>query len=296
MMMATSIDSGEESIEGGRSSEIHSNKCGDAIIEFLHLPKGRNENKTNNCEDIIAYIRSDGDAPTIIFCNGFHSEMSGRKAIELEKHCRSKGRSFVRFDYRGMGLSSGNDVNDMVLGDWVADTLAVIDSLSSNGEEKVLLVGSSMGGWIALHAAMQRPDQVVGVVGVAVAPDFIRYRELELTEEERADYEWTGCMHIPSEYSEVPYMVSNKFVNESRKWNLLEADNAEIPVACPVRLLQGKRDSAVPWQRAVTLSEALPKPLVQLNLIDDGDHRLSTDKNIASLLTTVEELLFDSGF
>jgi len=283
---------GPLSVSEGRDAPTTATYCrsimatyndGDTNVKFHKLPRLGMEK-----DESIAYIHTPGTSPTILCCNGFHSEMTGRKSTELEKYCKLTGRAFLRFDYRGHGLSSGA-MEDYVLGDWIADSLTMIDLLLTN--EKLILVGSSMGAWIALHCAMKRAHRVVGIVGVAPAPDFIRYIECELTDEQRADFESSGCIRFESEYSEEPYILSRNLIRESYDWDLLQGANPYIPVSCPVRLLHGTCDTSIPWERTETLSQALPKSLVQTTWVKDGDHRLSNEHHISLIISTVENLL-----
>jgi pimeloyl-ACP methyl ester carboxylesterase len=232
----------------------------------------------------IAYRRIAGASPGVIFLGGFRSDMTGTKATALERHCRETGRAFLRFDYFGHGASSGAFA-DGTIGRWADDATAVLDGLAAGPQ---VLVGSSMGGWIMLLAALRRPERVAGLVGVAAAPDFTedlmwaRYDETA-----RGELVTKGIRYEPSEYDAEPYPIAHRLIEEARRRLLLRAS---IAVRCPVRLLHGMRDADVPWQTALRIAERVESENVEVTLVKDGDHRLSRDADIARLLATVETL------
>ena len=229
----------------------------------------------------IAYHAIPGHAPGVLFLGGFMSDMTGLKATSLEAHCRRVGRAFVRFDYRGHGQSGGR-FTDGTVGLWRDDALAVLDQVT-NGPQ--VLVGSSMGGWIMLLAALARPARVAGLVGVAAAPDFVTRMWQAFTPEIRQRIEQEGVYHRPSQYSATPYAITRQLLEEGRQHLLLQAP---VAIDCPVHLLHGMRDPDVPWQTALTVAEKLTSREVTVTLVKHGDHRLSEPADIARLLAAVE--------
>ena len=214
---------------------------------------------------------------------GFASDMTGTKAVFLESHCRKRGQAFIRFDYFGHGASSGR-FSEGTIGRWREDALTVIDRLTEGPQ---ILVGSSMGGWIMLLAALSRPARVAGLVGIAAAPDFTE--ELmwnRMTAPIREQVMRTGEWHEPSRYGpDLP--ITRKLIEEGRHHLLL---GQPIPVDCPVRLLQGMEDPDVPWRWAVRIAERLTGTDVAVTLIKDGDHRLSRPQDLARLATVIDEM------
>lgn len=232
----------------------------------------------------IAFRHTPGRAPVVVFCGGFMSDMTGTKATALEAFCRGRGQAFVCFDYRGHGASSGA-FEDGTIGLWTGDALAVPDRLT---EGPLVLVGSSMGGWIALLAALARRDRVRGLVGIAAAPDFTRRMvEHEFTDEQRAALARDGRVAIASPYDPRPYVVTQALIDDGNARCLLDGP---IPLACPVRLLHGLRDESVPWRTALRIAERLEGTDVTVTLAKDGDHRLSTPADLARLRAAVAEL------
>ena len=234
----------------------------------------------------LAYLRTPGSAPTAVFLPGFRSDMKGAKAAEVAALCAARGTGCLRLDYAGHGASGGR-FEDGTVGRWTADALHLVDRLT---EGPLVLVGSSMGGWIALLAALARPDRVAGLVGIAAAPDFTeRLMWDAMLPAERATLLREGVVHAPSEYGEPP-PTTRALIEDGRRHLLLDAP---IPLACPVRLLHGQLDRDVPWETALRLSERLASPAVQVTLLKDGDHRLSRPADLALLRRTVTALLDD---
>ena len=234
--------------------------------------------------NVLAYHRSAGDSPAVVFCGGFMSDMTGTKACALESFCAERGQAYVRFDYLGHGASSGAFA-DGTIGRWAEDAVAVIDALS---EGPVVLVGSSMGGWIMLLAALARRARVQALVGVAAAPDFTRRMvEDELTDSQRAALARDGRIEIPSDYGEAPYLITRALIDDGARHALLDG---EIALTCPVRLLHGLKDAAVPWQTSLRLARALASADVTVTLVKDGDHRLSEPADLARLCAAVAEV------
>jgi pimeloyl-ACP methyl ester carboxylesterase len=221
--------------------------------------------------------------PGIVFLSGFASDMTGTKGTALEAWARARGRAMLRFDYFGHG-QSGGAFRDGTIGRWTADALAVIDDLTAGP----LLVGSSMGGWIMLLAALARPQRVAGLVGIAAAPDFtedLMWGQMAPARRERLLRE--GVIREPSAYCDAGYEISLALIEDGRRHLLLRG---AIDIPCPVRLLHGMADADVPWQTSLRLSERLVGNDVTLTLIKDGDHRLSREADLRRLFATIEEL------
>ena len=223
-----------------------------------------------------------GSTPGVMFCGGFMSDMTGTKATALEAHCRRIGRAFVRFDYSGHG-ESGGAFRDGTIGGWRDDALAVLDRVASGPQ---VLVGSSMGGWIVLLLALVRPERVAGLVGVAAAPDFTEDLIWStLDDEGRRTLAETGEIVMPCDYGEDPYPITMGLIEEGRDHLLLRAP---IAIGCPIHLLQGMRDEDVPWRTALRIAEQVESERVTVELVKDGDHRLSRDEDLARLTAAVE--------
>jgi pimeloyl-ACP methyl ester carboxylesterase len=236
----------------------------------------------------LAWERQAGSSPTVVFLPGFRSDMTGDKAAALAAFCADRGQAMLRFDYSGHGASGGR-FEDGTIGRWAEDALAVIDRLSGG---KLLLVGSSMGGWIALLAALARPDRLAALVGIAAAPDFTEALMWQaMTFEERAALMRDGVLHVPSEYG-APYPITRALIEEGRTHLLL---NAPIAIDCPVRLLHGQRDADVPWEMALRIAEQVTSQDVAVVLVKDGEHRLSRPDDLALLCRTLEPLFGQDG-
>ncbi|MEX2648122.1 MAG: alpha/beta hydrolase [Alphaproteobacteria bacterium] len=226
----------------------------------------------------LAYHRLDGRGPGVVFLGGFASDMTGTKAMALEAWCRAQGLAFVRFDYLGHGQSSGRFA-DGTIGRWTDDALAVLDALTEGPQ---ILVGSSMGGWIMLLAALARPARVAGLVGVAAAPDFTEdLMWARWDEATRTRLISHGAIELPSAYGEAPTTITRALIENGRRHLLL---GAPIPLRRPVRLLQGMADPDVPWPTALRLAEKLESSDVVVTLIKDGDHRLARNEDLGKLL------------
>lgn len=233
-------------------------------------------------EDLrLAYRHRTGRGPTLIFLPGYMSDMEGSKAAGLDSWAEREGRAMLRFDYSGCGISDG-ELEEQSLAGWRADVLAMIDEVV---EGPVVLVGSSMGGWLMLLAALARPQRVAGLVGIAAAPDFTSWG---FTTEQKMEILQNGRIEEPSPYGEAPYVTTRKFWESGESLRLL---HAEIPIDCPVRLLHGQADQDVPWAWSLELMKQLRSADVQTTLVKDGDRRLSRESDIALLLSTVKALL-----
>jgi pimeloyl-ACP methyl ester carboxylesterase len=225
----------------------------------------------------------------VVFLPGFASDMSGTKALFLHEICTARGQAMLRLDYSGHGKSGGRFI-DGCIGDWTEDAAAVITAACGN--EKLLLVGSSMGGWIALLLALKFPANLVGLLLIAPAPDFTETMVLpRLTAMDRRLLERDGVIYPPSEYGE-PIPLTRKLLTEGVNHLLL---GRPIAVHCPTRVLHGMNDPDVPWQHSVTLTACLESQDVRLTYIKDGDHRLSRPQDLALLRDSLFELLGENG-
>lgn len=233
----------------------------------------------------IAYHRTAGKSPTIAYVGGFMSDMTGSKAMAVERFARARGHACLRFDYRGHGASSGA-FEDGTIGLWTQDAVAAFDRLT---EGPLLLVGSSMGAWIALLVQRARPDRVKALVLIAPAPDFTEtLMWAQLTPAQRAEIERAGVLRQPTPYGERPLTITRALIEDGRRHQVL---GAPIGFHGPVRILHGMRDPDVPWRHSLTLIDRLESTDVRLNLIKDGDHRLSREQDIALLGATIAEVL-----
>ena len=232
----------------------------------------------------LAWQRLNGNSPMVVFLPGYGSDMQGDKATALTALCRERGQAALLFDYAGHG-ESGGAFTDGTIGRWAADALAVIDALS---EGPLLLVGSSMGGWIGLLTALARPARVAGFVGVAAAPDFTEALMWEtMLPAERAMLERDGVLHVPSAYGE-PTPITRALIEDGRRHLLLQAP---IALHCPVRLLHGQTDADVPWETSIRLAQRIEGADVQVMLVKDGGHRMSRPVDLALLRSVVVSLL-----
>ncbi|WP_157216040.1 alpha/beta fold hydrolase [Flavisphingomonas formosensis] len=229
----------------------------------------------------LAYRHAAGRGPTIVFLPGYASDMTGDKAGALFAWAESRGRAALLFDYSGCGASEG-DFADGTISVWRNDALALIDALAPG---PVLLVGSSMGGWLSLLIARDRPGRVAALVGIAAAPDFT---EWSFSEDRRAELRRDGRIEDPTPYSDEPYVTTLAFWEDGQVNRLLEG---EIAIDCPVRLLHGLDDADVPWDLAPRIAGRLRSGDVQVTLVKEGDHRLSRPRDIALLIATVAGLL-----
>ncbi|NEX94576.1 alpha/beta hydrolase [Caulobacter sp. 17J65-9] len=231
----------------------------------------------------IAWREVDGDGPTVVWLGGFRSDMGGTKAVALAEAAQARGWRFLRFDYYAHGESSG-DWNAATIGRWRADSLAVIDQLTDG---PLVLVGSSMGGWVASLAALARPERVKALVLIAPAPDFTEaLMRPAMSPEALRELELNGVWLQPSEY-DAPYAITKRLLDEGRDWLVLDKP---VPIRCPVRILQGEADPDVPWAHALALAQAVETDDVVFTLIKAGDHRLSRPQDLERLVATVAEV------
>jgi pimeloyl-ACP methyl ester carboxylesterase len=236
----------------------------------------------------LAWSRLDGAGPVVMFLPGFRSDMNGEKATALAAFCAARGHAMLRFDYSGHGASGGRFEHGTI-GQWAQDALTVLDRLTTG---RIILVGSSMGGWLALLTALRRPERVAAIVGIAAAPDFTETLMWDaMTFEERARLMREAMLRVPSQYGE-PTTITRALIEDGRKHLLLDKP---ILLDCKVRLLHGQADPDVPWEMAMRTAEQLTAHDVEIILVKDGDHRLSRPRDLALLRRTLAALLAQDG-
>lgn len=241
---------------------------------YLTTPQGRR----------IAYDRAEGRGPGIVFLHGFRSDMGGTKAVHLAQWARAEGRAFLRFDYSGHGQSSER-FEDGAIGDWFEDAVSAVMRLTEGPQ---VLVGSSMGGWIALLLAKTLPSRVAGMVGIAAAPDFTEDSMwAEATPAQREALQTQGRIELPSDYSDAPYVITRRLIEEGRGRLVLREP---LPLPFPVRLLQGTADTDVPPSVALRLLGHASCPDMRLTLVKGADHRFSTPENLDLIVRSVAEV------
>ena len=232
----------------------------------------------------LAYRHHRGIGPTILFLGGFASTMDGTKAAELEARCAGAGLDYLRFDYRGHGASDGRFV-DATIGAWRDDALAMLDHVAGG---PCLLVGSSMGAWIATLCVASRPAQVCGLVTVAAAPDFTEMLiRPALTADQHMDLDRQGWTPRPSRYGDGPYPISRVLLDEGLRHSVLARP---IDARVPLRALHGMADPDVPYHLSLRLVAAWGHADAELTLVKDGDHRLSRPADLDRLWRTITAL------
>ena len=259
------------------------NAIPEAMLDFIEMGEGPSVRK-------IAVRSRAGQGPGLVWLGGFKSDMQGTKAVALDNWAHEHGRASVRFDYSGHGESSG-DFADGTIGRWLEDSVAVFERFCTGPQ---VLIGSSMGGWMALLLAREIRKRtsnasLAGLVLIAPAPDFTE--ELmwkNFSPEVKREIETKGFWLRPSEYGDgTPYPITRNLIEEGRNHLVL---GSAIDLGCPVRILQGAQDPDVPWQHAFALTHRLPADDVVLTMIQDGDHRLSRPQDIARILAAVAEI------
>lgn len=234
----------------------------------------------------LAYKKVEGKGPTVIWCGGLKSDMEGSKAVYLESWARAQRQAYIRFDYFGHGVSDGEFI-DGTITQWASDTVSVIDKLCDG---QVVLVGSSMGGWASLLAAMERRERVKGMILINPAPDFTEKLTLpKWTAAQKQELDDKGVVYEPSDYDE-PYAYSKVLMDDGRARQILDTP---IPLNCPIRILQGAEDTVVPPAHSELIVEAVESMDVIYSLVKGGDHSLSRGQDLA-LLTQMLEPLTDS--
>lgn len=245
------------------------------MTEYLTSPQGRR----------LAFNRSPGTGPGVVFLGGFKSDMEGSKARFLEDWARGQGRAFLRFDYSGHGVSDG-DFEAGCIGDWRDDARAVIEAQTTGPQ---VLVGSSMGGWISLLLAREMPQRLAGLVTIAAAPDFtVTTWERELTEAQRDEVRRTGLTRLDSDYADTPYVFTARLFEDGANQRVM---TSPLPLPFPTRLLQGTADTDVAPQTAIDLLNHATGPDLRLLLVKEADHRFSTPDCLALIARSVEDVL-----
>ena len=231
----------------------------------------------------IAYKKSDGKGPTLVWCGGLKSDMEGGKATHLHNWAIEEERSYIRFDYFGHGESSGA-FREGTISRWASDVVQVIDELTKGD---VILVGSSMGGWASLLATLQRPNRVKGLLLIAPAPDFTqKLTWADWTDEQRETLERDGIVYVPSDYDE-PYEYSRVLMKDGKVNQILDAP---INFDGPVRILQGAVDPVVPWEYSRQILDVITSEDVDYTLVKNGDHSLSAPEDLDRLVRVAKEL------
>ena len=232
----------------------------------------------------IAYRKTEGQGPGVVFLGGFKSDMEGTKAVHLEAWARRTGRAFLRFDYSGHGQSS-EAFTDGCISDWAEDAMAVLSALTEGPQ---VLVGSSMGGWIALLCVRAMPETVAGLVTIAAAPDFTEDAMWAgFSDSQKAELQSEGQVALPSDYGE-PYIITRRLIEDGRR-NLVLRDPLIVPVS--VRFLQGTADKDVDKSVALRVLEHCEGPDMRLTLVDGADHRFSDTDCLALIETSVEDVI-----
>jgi len=231
----------------------------------------------------LAWRRIRGEGPTVVWLGGFMSDMAGTKAQALADWALEEGRNYLRFDYSGHGESDGRFA-ECTITRWREDSLAVIHALT---EGPLVLVGSSMGGWLSCLVAAAIPERIGAMVLIAPAADFTqKLMAPNLPPEAVKALKEEGVWYRPSEYGDGPYPITRELLEDGARWSILEGS---VPIEAPVRILQGGEDPDVPWRHALELANQIKGEDVVFTLIRDGDHRLSRPQDIERLLGAVEE-------
>ena len=245
------------------------------MSEYLETPAGRR----------IAFQRSNGRGPGVVFLGGFKSDMTGTKAAWLHDWARQQNRAFLRFDYSGHGDSSGS-FEEGCIGDWFEDARHVIEALTDGPQ---VLVGSSMGGWIALLVARALPQRVSGLVTIAAAPDFTEQGFWTgFSDAQRQTLTRTGRIELPSEYSDKPYVITRHLIEDGRR-HLVLTQPLHLPF--PVRMLQGTADADVPAEWAIRLLDHAAGDDIRLTLVKGADHRFSSPECLALIGQSIGDVL-----
>lgn len=222
----------------------------------------------------LAYHYTQGDRPIVMFCGGYRSDMNGTKAVYLERECIKRGQGYLRFDYSGHG-ESGGAFNDGTIRKWFEDALDIFDAVI-NGP--VVIVGSSMGGWIGLLLAQARANFVKGMVGIAAAPDFTEHLyHQELNAAQRFIVEEQGYISIPNDYSDEPYHFTKMFFDDAKDCLVLKKGNT---AKFPMSLIHGLKDKDVPAETPQRIKDIYIDSHVEITCVEDGDHRLSRPQDL----------------
>ena len=244
------------------------------MAQYFESPQGRR----------LAYEKTEGRGPGIVFLSGLKSDMEGTKAVHLEAWARAQGRAFLRFDYSGHGVSSGA-FTDGSIGDWAEDAHAVIEAITDGPQ---VLVGSSMGGWISLILATQLKEKIAAIVGIAAAPDFTEDGFWAgFSAAQRAELMEKGQISLPSEYDE-PYIITRRLIEDGRNQLVLRKP---LAFPCPVRFLQGDADTSVSLDVALRLLDHAEGEDIRLTIVKGADHRFSSPECLLLVEKTVDEVI-----
>ncbi|MFP4314339.1 MAG: alpha/beta hydrolase family protein [Alphaproteobacteria bacterium] len=225
------------------------------------------------------------DLPVIMFLGGFKSDMQGSKATFLEEQCKARGQGYVRFDYSGHGQSGGEFAHGTI-GAWKQDAMDMFEHIDPHS---CLIIGSSMGGWLALHLAIEYRARIKAMIGIAAAPDFTQdlwYNRLN--DQQRQIVEKEGYVEMPNQYSEEPYIFTKALFEDGRAHFLMDKDQS---LDIPITLLQGMADPDVPWETTTRIQNAFPRADVDIVLIEDGDHSLSRPEDLDVLNREIMALI-----
>lgn len=232
----------------------------------------------------IAYHQYQGDGPGVVFLGGFKSDMDGTKAVFLENWAKQKNRSFLRFDYSGHGLSS-EKFEDGSIGEWADDACDIITELTQGPQ---ILVGSSMGGWVALLLAKRIPEKIAGLVGIAAAPDFTEDSMWNgFNDQQQQELMTNDMVALENDYSDEPYIITKKLIEDGRNQLVLRS---KLPLPFPVRLLHGTADTDVETSVAMRIVEQATGDDIRLTLVKNADHRFSEPDNLAMIRRAIHSI------
>ncbi|WP_299359474.1 alpha/beta fold hydrolase [uncultured Paracoccus sp.] len=236
----------------------------------------------------LAFDLVPGGAPGIVFLHGFRSDRQGTKVLALESWCRDQRRGMLRFDLSGHGGSEGR-LESFGIGDWLEDATEIIDALAPGRQ---VLVGSSLGGWLALLLARARPDRVAGLVTIAAAPDFTTRMQAEFSDADHADLSGQGFVTRPTVYEEGDYVFSRRLFDQGAQHRVF---GVPLDLPMPVRLLQGTADTDVPVDEALRLLDHASGPDIRLTLVKDADHRFSAPAQLELIRASIADILALDG-
>ena len=222
---------------------------------------------------------------SILFCPGFNSDMFGKKAQEILSWCKNKKIECVLFDYSGHGKSSGN-IKILGIKDWISDTQLILKSVIT---KPTIVIGSSMGGWIALRVGIQNPKKIIGLIGIASAPDFTEnlWHNI-LNKKQKMDIKYFGHTFISSKYNPQGYVISKKLIEDGKKSLLMK--NKYINLKCPVKLIHGNLDEEGNIQNSFDILDKIRSNKAELTVIKNGDHRLSKPENLKTIINVLQNL------
>ncbi|MBX7146511.1 MAG: alpha/beta hydrolase [Alphaproteobacteria bacterium] len=239
----------------------------------------------------LSYEYLPGSSPGIVYLNGFYSTMMGLKASTLQKFCQKQGHQFLRFDYRGHGLSDGC-IEKLSIKEWLEDTLFLLDYITKGTQ---ILVGSSMGAWIMILATLLRPQKIVANIGISAAPDFpVKLILPSLSLDQKISLEKNHCFDFFSPYSLKPYKISKYFLDQSKDFVILKSSNSNFNLASlsqPFTLFHGLNDQEVPWELSLEILNQISNHENKLIMFKDGNHRLSEQHHLDALINEVKKLI-----